>query len=285
MSANRTTMWWSVRRELWENTSIYVVPLAAAGLMILGLLIAAIAGVSTHGLKFNNPDPDKLVRPFNFAALLMMGATFIVSVVYCLDALQGERRDRSVLFWKSMPVSDVTTVMSKAAVPFVILPLIGFLMTIATQFVMLLMGTAILIASGHSAAGLWTGLPWLRMSGMLLYHLFSIHSLYYAPLFGWLFLVSAWARRAPFLWAVLPPFAIGVIEKIVFNTSYFARMLGNRMNGGSGMESNSKMPVGVEMLGHFHPIAFLMQPGLWIGLALSALFLFAAVRLRRYRGA
>src|SRR6266480_2002824 len=103
---NRRAIYWSVRRELWENRSIYIAPLAVAAVMIFGFLIAAIAALSTNTVKFDS-QPDKLAQPFNFVAILMMATMLIVAIFYCLDALHGERRDRSVLFWKSMPVSDV----------------------------------------------------------------------------------------------------------------------------------------------------------------------------------
>ena len=270
---------WSVRRELWENRSIYLAPLAVAAVTVFGSFIAAI-GFATHGVKLDT-DPDKLARPFNFIAVLLMATTFIVAVFYCLDALHGERRDRSILFWKSMPVSDVSTVLSKAAIPLIVLPLITFVLTIATQLVMLLLGSAVMLIRGHSAAVLWTTLPWFQMSGMLLYHLLSVHSLYYAPIFGWLLLVSAWAKRAPFLWAFLPMFAIGIVEKMAFNTSYFSAMMASRISGGA---EDPKMASGAMMLGHFKPGEFLSSPGLWSGLVVFALFVAVAVRLRRYRG-
>jgi len=270
---------WSVRRELWENRSIYLAPLAVAAVTVFGSFIAAI-GFATHGVKLDT-DPDKLARPFNFIAVLLMATTFIVAVFYCLDALHGERRDRSILFWKSMPVSDVSTVLSKAAIPLIVLPLITFVLTIATQLVMLLLGSAVMLIRGHSAAVLWTTLPWFQMSGMLLYHLLSVHSLYYAPIFGWLLLVSAWAKRAPFLWAFLPMFAIGIVEKMAFNTSYFSAMMASRISGGA---EDPKMASGAMMLGHFTPGEFLSSPGLWTGLVVFALFVAVAVRLRRYRG-
>src|SRR5439155_79444 len=227
-SMNTRAMYWSVRRELWESRSIYIAPLALTAVMVFGFFIAAIAALSANGVKLDQ-HTDKLAQPFNFVAVLMMATTFIVAIFYCLDALHGERRDRSVLFWKSMPVSDVTTVLSKASIPLVVLPLITFVLTIAVQLVMLLLGSAVALITGHSAAALWTKLPWFQMSGMLLYHLLSVHSLYYAPIFGWLLLASAWAKRAPILWAVLPLFAIGIVEKIVFNTSYLGAMLASRI--------------------------------------------------------
>jgi ABC-2 type transport system permease protein len=115
-------------------------------------------------------------------------------------------------------------------------------------------------------------------------------ALWHAPLFAWLLLVSGWARRATFLWAVLPWLAIAAIEKIAFNTAYFAQMLGRRV-GGSFEEAfvvvnypkGTHVPV-VDRLTELDPLKFLSSPGLWIGLLVAAAFLTAAVRLRRYRG-
>src|SRR5208283_3600079 len=87
---------------------------------------------------------ELIAQPYNFAELLIMGTTFIVAVFYCLDALYGERRDRSILFWKSLPVSDLTTVLSKASIPIVVLPLATFAITVVTQWIMLLLSTAVL---------------------------------------------------------------------------------------------------------------------------------------------
>ena len=216
-------MVWSVRRELWENRSIYIAPFAVAAIIVYATLIAALVVLLGRGAAAL---PHKPEQPYDFAAVLLMGTTFIVAVFYCLDALHGEHRDRSILFWKSMPVSDLATVLSKAAIPLAVLPLLTFAITIATQFMMLLLSSSVLVMTGHRAAQLWTQLPWGSMTGMLLYHLVSVHSLYYAPIFGWLLLVSAWSRRARFLWAFLPPAAIGFLEKMIFNTTHFAQNAG-----------------------------------------------------------
>jgi ABC-2 type transport system permease protein len=265
-------MYWSVRRELWESRSIYLAPLFVAAAFVFGFLIGAFAR------PVHLREIEKL---YDFAAVAIMATTFIVAIFYCLDALNSERRDRGILFWKSLPVSDLTTVLSKASIPLVFLPLLTFAITIVTQLLMLLISTAALMGSGRSAATL--GLPLVQTSPGLLYHLLVIHSLWYAPIFGWLLLVSAWARRAAFLWAALPLFAVGVVEKIAFNTSHFAEMLANRISGGgqgapvtaSGM-STDLMPAG-------GPVQFLVSPGLWIGLLVAAAFLGAAVWLRRNR--
>jgi ABC-2 type transport system permease protein len=289
-AANLATrpMYWSVRRELLENRSIYIAPLAVGALFLLGFTISMIhlPGKMRAALALMPLHQQELIeQPYNFAALLIMGTTFIVAVFYCLEALHGERRDRSILFWKSMPVSDVTTVLSKASIPVVVLPLLTFAITVATQSIMLLLGSVVLLGSGLSVETLWTRVPLFPMWVMLFYHLITVHALYYAPIFGWLLLVSGWARRAAFLWAGLPVLAIAMVEKIAFNTSHFAAMLGSRISGGPEAAA-FPMAAGVRMnsMTHLAPLSFLSSPGLWIGLAVAAAFLAAAVRLRRYQG-
>ncbi len=172
--------------------------------------------------------------------------------------------------------------LSKASIPLVVLPLVTFAITVVTQGIMLLLSTAVLLGSGVSVATLWTDLRFGHMSLMLLYHLLAIHGLWYAPYYGWLLLVSAWARRLPFLWAALPLLAIGVVEKIAFNTSHFGALLAYRMGGPEGAASSAG-GMSMDSLTHVTPGQFLASPGLWIGLAITAGFLAAAVRLRRYR--
>ena len=286
ISATRR-MYWSVRRELWENRSIYIAPLAVAAVILFGFLISTIhlPDKMRAALALDPAKQHELIeQPYSFAALLIMGTTFIVAVFYCLDALHGERRDRSILFWKSLPVSDLTTVLSKASIPLVVLPLLTFAITVVTQWIMLLLSTAVLLGSGLSVATLWIHLPLFQMWLMLLYHLLAIHALWYAPIFGWLLLVSGWARRAAFLWAALPLLAIGVVEKIAFNTSHFAAMLGHRLSGGSEGVGFTAGSMSMDPLTQLTPGQFLICPGLWVGLAVTAAFLAAAVRLRRYQG-
>ena len=284
MSATRP-LYWSVRRELWENRSIYIAPLAAAAVFLFGFLLSAVR--LPHKMRaLSGLDPahqyEAIAQPYDFAAGLMMVTALIVGVFYCLDALHGERRDRSILFWKSLPVSDLTTVLSKASIPLVVLPLLTVAITVATQFIMLLLSSAVLLGSGLSVATYWAQLPLVQMALMLFYHLLTVHVLGHAPFYGWFLLVSAWARRAAFLWAFLPLLAIGFIEKIAFNTSYFAAMLGSQLSGGSeAVPFPGRMPIDPGM--HLTPGHFMINPSLWIGLAITAAFLFAAVRLRHNR--
>jgi ABC-2 type transport system permease protein len=284
MSTTRP-LYWSVRRELWEYRSIYLAPLAAAGVYLLAYVVGAMRlPHKLRGLSALEPMARQhaIAEPYDFAAGLMMVTAMIVGVIYCLDALHGERRDRSILFWKSLPVSDVTTVLAKASIPLAVLPVLTITITLAMQLLMLLMSSMALAASGQSVGAYWEQLSWFQMWAMLVYHLLTVHLLGHAPFYAWFLLVSAWARRAAFLWAVLPLVALGFIEKIVFNTSYFGEMLVHQLSGGSeAVPFPGRMPI--DPMTHLTPGHFLISPGLWIGLAVTAAFLFAAVQVRRNR--
>jgi len=287
MSATRP-LYWSVWRELWENRSIYVAPLIVGAVQIFGFAISTI-GLAERRRVVLLLDPAHqraaIEQPYDLAAMMMIFIVFIVGVFYCLDALHGERRDRSILFWKSLPVSDFTTVLSKATIPLVVLPAISFAIVVCVQVIMLVMTSVVLIFHGMSPATTWAAFPVFQNWVVLLYGLVAI-ALWHAPIYGWLLLVSGWARRATFLWAVLPLLAIGILEKIAFNTSYFASMLKHRLLGFApgAFDFNPHHSAAIDSLTQLTPGKYLSTPGLWIGLVVAAAFLAAAVRLRRYRG-
>jgi ABC-2 type transport system permease protein len=279
-------LYWSVRRELWESRSIYAAPLAVAGLFLFGFLISLLRLPEQMRVAMAlapQKQHEMLVQPYDFAALAIMAASFIVALLYCVDALAGERRDRSLLFWKSLPVSDRTAVLAKAAIPLVVIQLLSFAVTVVTQGIMLLLSTAVVAGTGSSVATLWTQVPLLHMWFMLLYHYVTVHALWYAPIYAWLLLVSAWARRAPFLWATLPLLAICVVEKLAFNTTHVVSLLENRIAGAPEAVMSTARGLPIDPMAHLTPGAFLSAPGLWLGLAVAAVFLAAAVRLRRDR--
>lgn len=278
---------WSVRRELWENRFIYIVLLIVAAVFLVGFSTLAIRVplLSIVGLVAH---PERVLQgPFDFASGVLMLAYVVITVIYCCGALHNERQDRSILFWKSLPVSDLATVLAKAIIPIIALPLITFAVIVCTQGLMALIGSAILLARGASPAGLWAQVPLLSMWLAMLYHLVTVHGLYYAPIYAWFMLVSGWARRAVFIWATLPVVAVLVIEKLVLDSAVFGHILLARLGGGPAAlpfppRGNMPMPMPAPTLANLG--AFLASPGLWIGLAVCALFLAAAVRLRRYQG-
>jgi len=278
--------YWSVRRELWENRLIYMAPLAAAAIFLFSFVISTIhLRYRMHGSTraINLGDLQKpFALPHELSAALIMGIALVVGIFYSLDALYGERRDRSILFWKSMPVSDLTTVLSKFAIPLLIIPVLSYAIAVVTQFIMLLLASTVLVGSGANIAALWTQQSLFRSTLDLFYHMLTVHGLWYAPLYAWLFLVSAAAPRAPFVWAVLPPFVIWGVEKIAFNTTYFLSLLKVRLMGPPDPEM--VMSKNADFMSTLIPHHFFDQPGLWAGLAVAAIFLAIAIRLRRYRG-
>jgi len=280
--------YWSVWRELWENRSIYVAPLIVAAVQVFGFAISAI-GLAERRQAVLLLEPMKrrmhIEQPYDLAAMMMLFTVFIVGVFYCLDALHGERRDRSILFWKSLPVSDLTAVLSKVTIPLTILPLIAFAMTICVQLIMVLITSAVLVSHGMSPMTTWANVPMIQNWVVLLYSLIAI-ALWHAPIYGWLLLVSGWAQRATFLWAVLPLIAIQIFEKITFNTSYFARILQDRLIGFAprAFGFHGEGHPTIDSLAQLSPGRYLSNPGLWLGLVLTAVFIAATVRLRHYRG-
>jgi len=283
-------LYWSIRRELWENRSIYITPLAVAAVYLFGFLISlfwvprSMRGMGAHG---EMPPVNVLAMPYSHASMLIMLISSLVGIFYSLDALHSERRDRSILFWKSLPVSDLTTVLSKASIPLVVLPLLTFAVTVALHLIMLLLSGAVRLGSGSGTAMPWAP-PLFEMELVTLYAT-AVLVAWHAPIYCWFVLVSGWARRATFLWAVLPPVAVAVVEYVAFRTLYVGSLLHNRLGGFAAAAFDLKDKNGVPIDAHFIPLAqlapgrFLSSPGLWIGLVSAAIFLAAAVRMRRYR--
>ena len=275
--------YWSVRRELWENRSIYIAPLAIAALVLFGFLLGTAHPPRIHNLNTMDAAHRAQLQeiPYDVAAVIILAVSLVVGVFYCLGALHGERRDRSILFWKSLPVSDLITVLAKASIPLIVLPLVAFVVILITQLVMFLLSSVVLLGQGNSVAPLWTQDPVLSNFWALPYGLVVL-SLWYAPVYGWLLLVSAWARRTPILWALAPVIGLPLVEKLALGTSYVGDLLKRRLHG--GFSEAFATPAAGKMHIDFaqpEPLRFLTTPELWIGMVFAAAFIAGAVWLRR----
>lgn len=277
--------YWSVRREIWEHRSVWVTPLAVAAFVLIASLVAASGHVRKAGNLSALP-PDKLqptvLMPLSIAASVVIVLSFLVAVFYCLDALNGERRDRSILFWKSMPVSDATTVLSKAFVPLVVTPAIAFAIALATQLVLLIPLAGFFKAVGADMGPVVAALPLASMAVVTLYGV-VVHALWFAPLFALCLLASVAVRR-PLLWVLVPAIVVQVLEQIAFGTRYVSHFIQYRIVGAVGeafAPGATKGPF--TSLSQLDPARFLAGPGLWLGLLAAAAFLFIAIRLRRSR--
>jgi ABC-2 type transport system permease protein len=273
LSSHTRPLYWSVRRELWENRSVWIAPIVVTAFVMFGTFISIVTAAHRH---------SSIVPSLSMAPAPIMLATFIIAFFYSLEALHGERRDRSILFWKSLPVSDAMTILSKAAIPFAVLPLIALALSFITQWALLMIGTLVFAGSGNNPAIIWSEFHFIQSPFIMIYGLL-VHVLWFAPIYGWLLLISAWARRTPVLWAVLPVFAISVLERITFGTTYFAKLLGWRFKGAMETAFVPGTHGRIDSLTELDPGRFLTTSGLWLGLLFAAACLITAARLRRNR--
>jgi ABC-2 type transport system permease protein len=275
----RNAFYWSVRRELWEHRSVFFGPLAVAAVVLVATAVTLIrhpdkwqAFAALEGHK----RVVAMSMPYSLAASVILLTAFVVGVFYCLDALNAERRDRSILFWKSMPVSDTTTVLAKAFVPFAVLPTVAFAIALCTQLLVLVM-------SSGAVPTQWQELRLGQMTLVMAYGL-AVHALWYAPIYAWLLLVSAWARRAALVWAVLPVFAVIIAENIALNTTWFASAMRYRVLGAMGEAFRpNALNSPITELSQLDPARFLANQNLWLGLVFAAAFIAGAIYLRRRR--
>ena len=304
-----------IRREFWEHRALWIVPLVTAAILVCLAAVAHFGAGANGGTPFGpfNSRSDGApvadlhaigvalasIRQWAVSVPLFL-ATFVMLFFYLLSSLYDERKDRSILFWKSLPVSDSATVISKLLVATVLVPLGVFLVWIATTVLV----TAVWDA--RRAMGLvagppfvWDTVAWLKVDALML-TLVVMSSLWYAPVFAYLMLISAWARRNPFLWAVLPPLLLAVTERIAFGSSYLGRLFGARLAGvltslgvndpeggafsGAMLQTPAgklpSLPAVFDLLDYRQLLANI---DLWIGVAVAVALVYAAIRVRRYR--
>ena len=279
------TFFWSVRRELWEHRAVILAPLVVSVVVLAAVAfnvrnlqekIGLLAAMKPAQQQF------AVMMPFGLAAMVVLLTAFVVGAFYCFDALNNERRDRSLLFWKSMPVSDTTAVFSKAFVPLAVQPAVGLAVAYATQAVLLVLVCIVLLAVGIDVAPLWERLPAMVISVTLLYGVI-VHVLWYAPLYALFLMMSAWVRR-PMLWVILPVLALPLLERIAFGTTFATKFMRWRLTGAWNEAFKPDGAGGpVIALSQLEPMRFLSSPGLWAGLLFAAAFIYIAIRLRRAR--
>lgn len=296
--------YWSVRRELWENRSLFIAPLVAGGLAVLALLGMTMRAVNSPQLQQLASLPAEMTGRMGLIAtsLIAYGISAVMTIAvffYLLDSLQGERKDRSVLFWKSMPVSDTTTVLSKLFTALLVSGAIVVVVAIATQIVVLLLASVILMIGGVNPAPLWVDSQLLQLTIANVYWQIAL-ALWHAPVAAWLLLVSAWAKRVTILWALLTPLAVVVFERVAIGTRYVQDMISYRLEDpvlasfmteqrGAGFTVDTEgfdshgFKVPGSVLDSIDPAAFLSNPWLWVGLVVAAGLIAAAIWMRRYR--
>ncbi len=298
-----------IRREFWEHRALWFVPLVVGALLICLASVAKFGGagydrmqhapfssssdgsvVDAHaaGVALSSIQQALLVVPFFMS-------TAVILWFYLLSSLYDERKDRSILFWKSLPVSDSATVLSKLLVAAVVVPLGVYLVWILTHLLCVAVLRARLALGLATAPFTWDTIAWLKVNALMLTTV-VMSSLWYAPIAAYLLLVSAWARRNPFLWAVLPPLMLWIVERVAFQTNYLGHLFGYRLalwkslgpddgtfNGAILQTPFGKLPslpAAFDLLDYRHLLA---NFDLWAGVAVGAVLVYVAIRLRRYR--
>ena len=306
-------MLWLVRREVWENRSLWIAPLIVACVILVVAMFGGIhagdGGDFSMGWQTDNsidlseqhreefrkamaeePEHRQLIYAITlstFTAILLF-TTMIVLFFYLLDSLLAERKDRSILFWKSLPVSDTEVVLSKLLTAAVVVPLFVLVVSSVLQVLFALVWS---VRFNDTILGdalmAWDGPTWLKLQASYLLTIVTA-IVWYLPLITYLLLVSVWARRNAFLWAVLPPVAILAIEALIHQSNYFGEFLGHRFIGvfelierkigsvhGSGM-------IGVgDVLGAISGV--FTSPETWYGVLAAAGMIFVTIRIRRLR--
>jgi ABC-2 type transport system permease protein len=290
-----------VRRELWEHRSLVWAPLAMALTIIV---LSLVSGMMHGGIDIRIGDDQPLPSLFTDAGkqrgafgMLIGGLMvpqvlvgFVVVFFYLLDSLFTERRDRSILFWKSLPVSDAKTVLSKLFVALVAMPLWIWALSLVVGLAVFAVVSAKVAGTPAAALGTWHGGDWLALQGALLGKM-AIAALWYLPVAGWLLLVSALAKRAPFVWATLPFLVLGIAERTAFGTSMLGALVSRRLFGfgeeiSFSVTGSTTGASGIgESITRSHAMVtefpLLASAELWLGVLVGAALVYAAIRVRR----
>ena len=299
-----------IRRELWEHRAIYVTPAVIALVMaLLTLMTLVFAGEFQRELNIAIFGAQNVAGETERKAILtgfflissqpfVLGLS-VLTVFYALDSLYAERKDKSILFWRSLPVTDAETVISKLLTALVVIPAVAIIGIIATHLVNLVV-TSVWVSSKGGDAGMliWGSVPfidnWLAMIVVL--YAFAI---WMSPFVGWFLFVSAWTRRSPLLVAFLPLIIIPIVEGIFLRSAHFGTAVWGRaaqipMFSGIDVErifnDENPMRLGggiqediISLLGYLDPGKFVTSIDTWAGIVVCGLLTFAAIYVRRYR--
>jgi ABC-2 type transport system permease protein len=282
---------WLIRREFWENRAIWMIPAVFGGLLLLAALFTQVSIPRLTSVEESHEAAAAFLVAVGAMFYLVMG---VYATWYLMDCLYTDRRDRSILFWKSLPVSDYMTVLSKLLVGMVIIPLVYFAAADATA----LIAAFILSIRARASIGssLWNGDVWMQVQALWIYVIVTT-AIWYLPITGWLMLVSAWAKRAVMLWAILPPLLVAILERVFFGTKMVAPLINRRLLGLPSVSFNGSKNfwthdggvvdnAGASSMTVWHlinPSGFFTSAETWIGVAVGVVLIVAAIQLRMRR--
>lgn len=316
--------YWLMKREFWEHRGgFFWAPVITGGIFLLlnimGIITAEVLGAS-HGIRIgaggglqhvieqmDAGDMSKVGFALDIAMYSAMGLLIVVLgfvvFFYCLGALYDDRRDRSTLFWKSLPISDATTVLSKVVSATIVAPVITVIVGIVVGILQLIIVAITLSFHGLNVWQLLTHAHPFRVMFNLIGYV-PLYVLWALPAVGWLMLCSAWARSKPFLWAVALPVASGLLiswfgimglfnqPTMWFWTNVVQRSLFSVFPGtgslfglhGESIARHVGPDVGLlDLMNLGTTYRLLASPNLWIGVVIGIGLLAGATWFRRWR--
>ena len=294
-----------LKRELWEHRSIWLTPTVIAAVICLVTVTGQVTITAASGeivdlaiLGATNADPVHrriaLMALFGVITTIFAIGAGIVVIFYCLDTLYAERKDKSILFWRSMPITDAETVISKLIVAALVIPLAFLAGAIITEIIgMVLTSIWIMTQGGSPGHLLWDSAPLMDVWLASLFMAIAI-PIWLSPFIGWFLFVSAFTKRSPLLMAFLPLLVVPMLEKMLIKSNLLYDAIFIRLSrppiadveGWEVFEKFENMQVteeSVSLLGSIDMIGFATSPSVWAGLLVCGLFTTAAIYVRRYR--
>lgn len=294
-----------IRREIWEHRSIYVTPMAIAIIVTLGvfamLIFASGFAAELDAVIFGATNiageaerKAALTGFFLGTSWVFLIALAVLTVFYCLDSLYAERKDKSILFWRSMPVTDAETVISKLITALLVIPVAAIIGIIATHLVNLVVTSVWVSMKGGDASLLIWGSVSLLDNWLAAVIVILATGIWMSPFIGWFLFVSAYTKRSPLLMAFMPLVLIALLEKIILRTHIFAEYVLGRADEIPLIRTENverffdeeqwRIAEGAtHLLAHLDIVQFLTSPATWAGIIVCGLLSTAAIYVRRYR--
>ena len=294
-----------IKRELWEHRSVYVTPIAISVVLLLGSLtgmvtassygaVVDLAMIGAHELG-TAEHRAILTGTLTGLSFIFVIAMWIMIVFYSLDSLYAERKNKSILFWRSLPVTDAETVVSKLLVAALVVPLFTFAVVVVTHLVSLILGSIWLNFEGGSPGlFIWQSINLFDLWTALLIFIMAV-PVWLSPFIGWFLFVSAWTKRSPFLVASMPIIVVPLVERTVFGTTFLMQAIWERTGtmplfGVSEstfeffeLEDFALEADSISLLALIDLGKFLSSPSMWAGLLVCGLFVTGAIYVRRFR--
>ena len=269
-----------LRREVLENRALFIAAPAVLALVLSVFALWAIsmapgeqlaAGVEYLSIMFDGLSPVEMAPMFLMPAIPFIMMLYACVLIYLLNALYQDRKDLSVYFWQSMPVSNLGTVLSKVVTVIAVVPAFY----VAILFVVYLLAVTALSLLGLSYDVEVAGLGYMFMAAVVSLLLFYVSAflaaLWLLPTIGWLLLFSAFAKRTPVMWALGVFILLGLVEDLIFGTQFLGNWVESR--------SNFRQYIVLDF-----PMAMdrLFSYDMLFGLVVGAILITGAVYMRRF---